>query len=159
MPNHITNKLYLNGDSKRIEELKNYIINAETGEVDFNVLEKMPEEYLDDDRWYDWRIEHWGTKWNAYETEVNGDVITFLTAWSGVPAMVGKLAAAFSDMKIIYDYADEDFGYNCGEYIYDGLYRMGRHPEPGSEEAMNFAAEVLGYDPREDEEWLGTIIA
>ena len=40
-----------------------------------------------DDRWYDWRCTHWGTKWPACEVEITQDdedflEITFDTAWS-----------------------------------------------------------------------------
>ena len=39
-----------------------------------------------DDRWYDWRLKHWGTKWPACEVEVVQDdedllEVTFNTAW------------------------------------------------------------------------------
>ena len=40
-----------------------------------------------DDRWYDWRCQHWGTKWPACEVKITQDdtnflEITFDTAWS-----------------------------------------------------------------------------
>ena len=40
-----------------------------------------------DDRWYDWRCNNWGTKWPACEVEITQDdedflEITFDTAWS-----------------------------------------------------------------------------
>jgi len=39
-----------------------------------------------DDRWYDWRLKHWGTKWPACEVKITQDdtdflEITFDTAW------------------------------------------------------------------------------
>ena len=39
-----------------------------------------------DDRWYDWRLEHWGTKWRACEVKITEDdtdflEVTFDTAW------------------------------------------------------------------------------
>ena len=39
-----------------------------------------------DDRWYDWRLKHWGTKWLACEVKITQDdtdylEVTFDTAW------------------------------------------------------------------------------
>ena len=31
--------------------------------------------------WYDWNIDNWGTKWNAYDTELSDTGILFYTAW------------------------------------------------------------------------------
>lgn len=48
--------------------------------------------------WYSWRIEHWGTKWNACESCVgpsDGDgwvILSFLTAWDSPSAtLLGRL--------------------------------------------------------------------
>ena len=41
-----------------------------------------------DDRWYNWRIQNWGTKWDCYEVDIDdseleyGFEVTFDTAWS-----------------------------------------------------------------------------
>lgn len=32
--------------------------------------------------WFDWAIENWGTKWNAMNTHIKDNYITFDTAWS-----------------------------------------------------------------------------
>lgn len=32
--------------------------------------------------WYEWRVEHWGTKWNSYMPTEDGRRISFLTAWT-----------------------------------------------------------------------------
>ena len=50
--------------------------------------------------WYEWRIEHWGTKWNACDAELTetGDGslhIKFDTAWSFPFPIFRKLAADF----------------------------------------------------------------
>ena len=40
-----------------------------------------------DDRWYHWKWENWGTKWNSYDFELDDESdsklqVRFLTAWS-----------------------------------------------------------------------------
>ncbi|HAZ25440.1 MAG TPA: hypothetical protein DCY95_13205 [Algoriphagus sp.] len=40
-----------------------------------------------DDRWYYWNKDHWDTKWNSYDVEVDANfddelTVQFLTAWS-----------------------------------------------------------------------------
>lgn len=66
--------------------------------------------------WYDWSVERWGTKWNAYECErvLGSNVVTFQTAW-GMPnkvalALFEKAGAA----TIQWEWADEDAGNNTG---------------------------------------------
>lgn len=71
--------------------------------------------------WYDWKIENWGTKWNAYDQPEDGfcidcDTFEFQTAWSSPAILIKivseKLPGAIFEIK----YADEYIGYNCGIY-------------------------------------------
>lgn len=34
--------------------------------------------------WYDWNVEHWGTKWNAHESNISKRCIFFQTAWDPI---------------------------------------------------------------------------
>lgn len=46
--------------------------------------------------WYDWRVQHWGTKWNCYECEEEGDRrISFLTAWASPDPVFDELARRY----------------------------------------------------------------
>lgn len=65
--------------------------------------------------WYDWRVENWGTKWNAYENEqIDEDTIKFETAWSSPEPVIAKLAKMYPDAVIEHWWADEDMGSNTG---------------------------------------------
>jgi hypothetical protein len=65
--------------------------------------------------WYGWSVENWGTKWNSSECEkISDTVFDFVTAWSGVPKLIEKMSCEFPDVKISYEYSDEDTGCNCG---------------------------------------------
>lgn len=101
--------------------------------------------------WYEWRIARWGTKWDAYEQEVEDETdtmvrLTFWTAWSTPSEVMQALSAKFPTLEISVDYADEDMGSNCGSYrCEDGCID---YTETGDYE---FACEVWGYVPEEEE--------
>ena len=63
-----------------------------------------------------------------------------------------KLAEMFSALEFEHSWADECFGCNLGRNTYkNGKFVESFSPEEGSEEACKFAAEIIGYDPREEE--------
>jgi len=67
------------------------------------------------DNWYDWKCNNWGTKWGAYSIEQGeGNSIIFQTAWSIAEPIMIKLSKMFPEVKMTLEYADEDFGHNCG---------------------------------------------
>ena len=87
------------------------------------VMEAYP--FLD---WYNWRIDNWGTKWNACDSDVFINTIYFDTAWSFAAPVIGKLSELFPDIDFFFKYADEDIGRNCGsgtaskgDLVYDSL--------------------------------------
>ena len=57
-----------------------------------------------DDRWYDWRLQHWDTKWEASEVEIELDDseilrVEFDTAWSPPEGVMEKLREKFPDVS------------------------------------------------------------
>lgn len=86
--------------------------------------------------WYDWHNHHWGTKWNAYETEDLGNGIKFETAWSFPRPVMIALSRHFPDIDFHFVYADEDASYNTGEgYLRNGEFTQQYYPEGGSKDA------------------------
>ena len=62
-----------------------------------------------DDRWYDWRIQNWDTKWDAYDVVVTDDdpectEIEFNTAWSPPEAICSALREQYPDVSISWFY-------------------------------------------------------
>lgn len=113
MANNIANKLIVN--AKTQAEIKSFlsaiagIERGETLDVDFEKIAPTPECVSKD--WYDWRISNWGTKWNAYETEIDscsdGSVeIYFCTANDGAIPIIKKLVEKYPHLEFIYKYAD-----------------------------------------------------
>ena len=62
-----------------------------------------------DDRWYDWRIQNWDTKWDAYDLTVDDDdpdqlEVSFNTAWSPPEAICNQLKEDYPDLSISWFY-------------------------------------------------------
>ena len=62
-----------------------------------------------DDRWYDWRLQNWDTKWDCYDVEVTDDdpectEIQFNTAWSPPEAICNALREQYPDVSISWFY-------------------------------------------------------
>ena len=62
-----------------------------------------------DDRWYDWRVQNWDTKWDAYDVVVTDDdpdnlEIEFNTAWAPPEAICDKIREDYPDLAISWFY-------------------------------------------------------
>jgi hypothetical protein len=143
MPNYCECDLYVSGPKDRLEEF----IRAAAGKesfLDFDRLIPYPEEFRELDRlaeeWgkkattertgprpadgsnqggYDWCIEHWGTKWNAFGVRVDlepvqdGEAdacvkIAFITPWSPPAPVIEHAAKRFSDLSF------DLYSFECG---------------------------------------------
>ena len=159
MPNHIKNRLIINGSKEQIEEVKNFLKakDEENVAMDFSNITPIPkwvyqgnlgkkeeEKYGKENCWYDWRCKNWGTKWNAYETTSYDNVIEFETAWCGVPDLMQKLAMIFPHVEFEYMYADEDYGHNAGIFTMKDTQYCEHYIENHSKEAYDLAFELWG---------------
>lgn len=129
--------------------LENYLTTNEDGQLslDFEKILPIPEGYKDDDRWYDWCVSNWGTKWNADTYNISDEGISLGTAWSPPLPVISELAKLVQkDLRLIY--IEEGMGF-CGEFIansdgtfVDNCYDIPKAPE----ELLN----ELGYEEWED---------
>jgi hypothetical protein len=96
--------------------------------------------------WYDWCIENWRTKWNAYsqpDSRNTDNVIFFQTAWSCPKDLINKLTCIFPDVEFEIAWADEDLGHNIGIMkIKNGSVIEQYIPEGGSIEAKKLFFEI-----------------
>ena len=67
-----------------------------------------------DQRWYDWRISNWDTKWNSWavETDHEDDCLMyyFTTAWSPPEKVILKLRELYPDTSITAFYDEPGVG-------------------------------------------------
>jgi len=62
-----------------------------------------------DDRWYDWRLQNWDTKWDAYDVEVTDDdpeclEVQFNTAWGPPDPICHKIREDYPDISVSWFY-------------------------------------------------------
>jgi len=65
--------------------------------------------------WYRWQTDHWGTKWNCYDTFVNCGSLYFHTAWVIPKPIIEKISKLLPDIPFRYQWAEEQGGYYCGK--------------------------------------------
>ena len=156
MPNHVMNHIHFDCDERTAQEILSFIQKDDDGEnekfgpgtIDFNKLIPMPPEYLNDDRWYDWRIKNWGTKWNAYDEGSDGvSTISFLTAWSPPHEIMEALTERFTGVYFTHRWADEDIGSNVGQREYLNGECVGVIEPDSQEECIDIACAVWGGEP------------
>lgn len=102
--------------------------------------------------WYEWRVNNWGSKWNAYDFwyESDSNILVFNTAWCNVSPIISKLSEMYPQINFRYQWADEDFGNNTGmKEFHEGKEVATNIPESYSKEAYELASEILGIDLKE----------
>lgn len=106
-----------------------------------NIYKENLEKYGHTD-WYGWRLDNWGTKWNACDTFNDGTYVEFSTAWSAPLEIYNALAKMFPNIEISFDWADEDAGYNVGSGNLDDGKLYYSELEGGSKEAFELYMEI-----------------
>jgi len=64
---------------------------------------------ITDQRWYDWRLKNWDTKWDAYDVSIDDDDpdqldVTFNTAWSPPEAICHAIREQYPDLSVSWFY-------------------------------------------------------
>jgi hypothetical protein len=185
MPNHITNIVTIsNGSIQDILKIVDSSGDTEGSKFDFNRIIPMPQALIDTPSthypdsmakekaaqealvkanieqygyatWYEFASDKWGTKWNAYDIEVQDDAIQFDTAWAMPDPIFVALSKLLPERTITVKYADEDIGSNCGIVSYNNgevvsFTDMSEAPE---EVARSFACEIKYNNADEWKTW------
>jgi hypothetical protein len=120
MPNHTDNRVILSHeDSQQIDMIYNIMNTDDTELCNYLVPEPRDDAGEPTSGWYDWRLEHWGTKWDIYNAtcdrmDANTLVLSFDTAWSPPIPIYDKLVDMGFEVNA--RYLDEGWMY-VGEYI------------------------------------------
>jgi hypothetical protein len=179
MPNHITNIVTISGATiQDILAITDTTNGDEGSKFDFNTIIPMPESvrntvsgsHLSQDEkdrqaenvkqygyatWYDFANAEWGTKWNAYDVDVDliNDCIGFDTAWAMPDPIFTKLSTMLPHATITVKFADEDIGHNCGIVVYHDGNSEYTDMAGDSHEARSFACEVKYGNADEWKQW------
>ena len=78
-------------------------------EGDFGISQRFKSTDCADDRWYDWRLQNWDTKWDAYDVSIDDDdpdqlEVSFNTAWSPPEAVCHQLREQYPDLAVSWFY-------------------------------------------------------
>lgn len=158
MPNYCNNQLTLASGKDILSVLNPYltlkgedIIGCNEYDFDFHKIIPEPKEEEEDENWYGWRVQNWGTKWEGYNGQFNEDhtTFTFNTAWSP-PLPVIKKLAELTGKTLVLEYIEEGMFF-CGKYTAGREYD---HDEFYNDikSAPQELKDSLGYVPWEEEE-------
>jgi hypothetical protein len=123
MPNWCENDLRIEGTEA---EVKRFIEFVKSDDYPFDFDKIIPEP--EGNQTNDWNIDHWGTKWNAHDTEIDDSnpswsseeyAVTyhFETAWSPPEPVIKKAAELFPELIFDLRY------FECG-MAFNGVLRI-----------------------------------
>lgn len=104
--------------------------------------------------WYEWSVDKWGTKWDAYQEEAcrGREYLTyrFDTAWSPPFPVADRLATLYRDARFVHSYFDEGHGF-WGISTYGNGHCI-ECRDSLKEDMVRLCLELRGYDPEHEEE-------
>lgn len=129
MPNWVATQIKITGAYNDIVRLRDAVegVDEDGGHSIFCFNKIIPEDYSHSNmNWYEWRVNHWGTKWGAVNADGGMEFRTksgkytleyyFETAWGFCEPIMKKLVEEYPTLKFSGAFADEDYGYNCGKF-------------------------------------------
>lgn len=105
MPNDCYCKVRIGADAATIQLLK---------ETSFSFEKLIPQPHFDekDEGWYEWRLEHWGTKWDRGDFKILNEgsgalILSFTTAWCPPSAFFESLVQKYPDIWLHCEWNEE----------------------------------------------------
>lgn len=105
--------------------------------------------------WYDWAIDNWGTKWDAYSVSWSRDsdteaTLKFDTAWSCPEPVFASMAVHPTIAPLHISIAAFDEGWN---FAFEGEISDGTYEGNDVEADAAMHERVYGYAPEVEEDW------
>jgi hypothetical protein len=130
MPNWTSNTLTVSGDKERLLRFR-AIAKSEVGEEnegsEFS-LDKfipMPEQYRQDERWYNWSIKNWGCKWDITAGLIQDDereiTYVFDSPWNPPIEAIKRIGKRFKKLSFRLEYEESGLGFSGILIIKDGI--------------------------------------
>jgi hypothetical protein len=156
MPNWCSNRAVITGPSPVIDEIK-CKLNQDNPEL---LAWMVPQPKFEDDQaWYMWNVNNWGTKWDISDVYIDNDAepdsieFSFCSAWAPPVEAFHTWAANDGRVQFTLEYWEPGIGY-VGSVTYDGEYLDTDDVDCGSdpEEYKRRASDVWGYEEYEEPE-------
>ena len=154
MPNWCSNRVTITGPAPVIREITE-ILNQENTPL----LNWMVPEPKDNEGWYDWRVNNWGTKWDIsdvyFENQAEEDSIefSFCSAWSPPVDAFRTWAESDGRVQFTLEYWEPGIGF-VGSATWDGDLFDDSYVDCHQDavEYKRIASEVWGYEEYEEPE-------
>jgi len=147
MTNWVTNHLQIRSSAENILKVKTTLKSEDFKLFDFNTLVPMPSSFQSNpDKYVFWAKTNWGTASNAMSCTETEDTISFLTPNSAPIILLEHLAQKFPHIEFRFRFADEDFGNNFGEIVFEGTHKfiMSPRPKAYSKDAISWSVMLEG---------------
>jgi hypothetical protein len=128
MPNHCSNRVEFTGQYEDLVMLREFLKGKDS---EFTFVNIIPPPADESDS-YNWCINNWGTKWDAYhqggppliqgESHDASMVYTFDTAWSPPQPVMIALAEKCPHVRIRHTYVEEGMAFGGVDVFEDGLH-------------------------------------
>ena len=120
MPNWCENRVTISGPNSVIEDIKTVLASENAGLLAHMVPEPK---YEDDQAWYNWRIDNWGTKWEICDPYIQDYsdttvTVTFQTAWGPPTEAFRTWAEQQQDVEFELDYFEPGCAF-VGKAVYE----------------------------------------
>ena len=137
MPNNVYNRLIIKGESNKLEQF--YIKNKKEENIDTEEKEEKEEKeellcfsnlvpIINQDNWYEERIQKWSTKWEPYDITINENYdnnileYEFYTAWSPPHEWLLTVSKIYPELEFTIYSEDEFINFFC-----ENIYINGKH--------------------------------